>query len=1187
MSRKALKNRFGIVSAVCAIMALATAVGAFSVFSLRSSAAEGLSLNYSSGDSVFNRSVSAVEIVKLISGEDCSDAERACLETDGELNFTYTPVLDNRSITISGIGDTITVKAVPVTYNAVNGAAVQWTPSRARLDDGSANPLAADLSEKDGMWVHTFKGYSEALIYTVTVTYEADYEIDADDADAVINFALNTALGAVARQNGYNSALEQYNSAKAAYEQYLDDVAEYNAAYQVYSAYAARHAAYLEKKQAYEDYLEALRKYNEDSQAYEAYLTAAAEYAAALEAYNAEVASLAPEFEAYNAYLAEYDIYLAGVSSCMSSMTALENCFVRTSAGHQLYGTIMGNTVDAVLSKKAELISAGGTALGPYVDAAGDSTDVLRSVLTEYDGIRKTATDREKFEWYRANYSTLNTNFKTLYDSLKYLYNSSVVAVGMAQGTGENDTTDRTLRYCQFVGHLYMITTCLDDTVKTDVKNWNMRSRYIQNAYAALGITRPDWYYYLADLFDTEPEANITDTNRSDPSKFSWPEEPAPVAKPAVSTVVPDEPDAISEPLEPTPVEDPGEPEPEVAEPVKPATVPLPGNQPQAPVFTALERQLMAELESGVLKQRPKPTKETVISETCEVSGILSSDDVGEYPVVTFRDYDGTLLSHIQVREGKLTESEIPSPHIPENDERSTYTFNGWISTDGIIFDFSDIRSDATLYPDVTEKAVVYTVTWSTASGKTKQEYGYGEIPRFSGNTSKKADAQYYYTFAGWDKDPQPVTGDAVYTAQYSKEEIYYDVKWVLGTRTIEQTYKYGESPVCPADPYSEAVQSSDTMYYGFSGWDKTPVRVTSDAVYSAVYDSSWILPAVSGGIESGLAVGTEATLFRARLQSDETELDLTYLAAKAVSAGKGIIIDITDGISVTLPESLLSKLPVSGGIKLGISVKNSGSSFALIGLNLESASGEGQPLDGAKFSFLPGGDSEYRFTVSDGSTQNTFPLFSEGNRKTAVLSGRVRSVRIDALYRISAFRSESGVIDLTESYAAAGEKVGFTVKPAAGFTANGGHGTVTAADGTSTVLEAGVYEFTMPNSDAVISFEFEAAEFTVRFYSDGILFSSATYHYGDRLVEPAAPAREDTDEVGYVFSGWSPALAYTVTESRDYNATFSESPLLKTPEREIIIPEWVYILAAIIVITVTFFVARAIVKRQKRQQNA
>ena len=115
MSRKALKNRFGIVSAVCAIMALATAAGAFSVFSLRSSAAEGLSLNYSSGDSVFNRSVSAVEIVKLISGEDCSDAERACLETDGELNFTYTPVLDNRSITISGIGDTITVKAVPVT----------------------------------------------------------------------------------------------------------------------------------------------------------------------------------------------------------------------------------------------------------------------------------------------------------------------------------------------------------------------------------------------------------------------------------------------------------------------------------------------------------------------------------------------------------------------------------------------------------------------------------------------------------------------------------------------------------------------------------------------------------------------------------------------------------------------------------------------------------------------------------------------------------------------------------------------------------------------------------------------------------------------------------------------------------------------------------------------------------------
>ena len=68
-------------------------------------------------------------------------------------------------------------------------------------------------------------GVSEATI-TRTDDDAKPNQFEFRKADAVINFALNTALGAVARQNGYNSALEQYNSAKAAYEQYLDDVLE-------------------------------------------------------------------------------------------------------------------------------------------------------------------------------------------------------------------------------------------------------------------------------------------------------------------------------------------------------------------------------------------------------------------------------------------------------------------------------------------------------------------------------------------------------------------------------------------------------------------------------------------------------------------------------------------------------------------------------------------------------------------------------------------------------------------------------------------------------------------------------------------------------------------------------------------------------------------------------------------------
>ena len=60
-----------------------------------------------------------------------------------------------------------------------------------------------------------------------------------------------------------------------------------------------------------------------------------------------------------------------------------------------------------------------------------------------------------------------------------------------------------------------------------------------------------------------------------------------------------------------------------------------------------------------------------------------------------------------------------------------------------------------------------YIITWVVEGTSSTEVYEYGQTPVFGGSTDKAADAEYTYTFAGWDNEVVPVTGDATYTATY------------------------------------------------------------------------------------------------------------------------------------------------------------------------------------------------------------------------------------------------------------------------------------------------------------------------------------------------------------------------------------------------------------------------------------
>ena len=155
---------------------------------------------------------------------------------------------------------------------------------------------------------------------------------------------------------------------------------------------------------------------------------------------------------------------------------------------------------------------------------------------------------------------------------------------------------------------------------------------------------------------------------------------------------------------------------------------------------------------------------------------------------------------------------------------------------------FVDANGDNNLY--AVWQVKTYTVTWVDEDGTTlidQKDYEYGAMPKFEGvEPTKAADAQYTYTFKGWDKDYTEVKGNQTYVAVYEKTTNKYTVKWVDedGTTLIDQKdYEYGAIPKFEG---VEPTKAADAQYtYTFKGWDKDYTEVKGNQTYVAVYEKT------------------------------------------------------------------------------------------------------------------------------------------------------------------------------------------------------------------------------------------------------------------------------------------------------------------------------------------------------------
>ena len=203
---------------------------------------------------------------------------------------------------------------------------------------------------------------------------------------------------------------------------------------------------------------------------------------------------------------------------------------------------------------------------------------------------------------------------------------------------------------------------------------------------------------------------------------------------------------------------------------------------------------------------------------------------------INFYDWDGSLLYSEMFDYGEYPVYGEPANPEREADAQYTYTFIGWSP------ELDVVTGNQSYYAQYESTLNQYEINFYNWDGTLLQStmVNYGEWPAYyNSDPWREADAQYTYTFTGWNPQLDWVTSNQSYYAQYETTLNQYEINFYDWDGTLLQSsmVNYGEWPMYyNSDPWREA----DAQYtYNFTGWSPQLDIVTSHQSYYAQYEAT------------------------------------------------------------------------------------------------------------------------------------------------------------------------------------------------------------------------------------------------------------------------------------------------------------------------------------------------------------